>query len=107
MKADVGIHQEQLPSGDIANSWMRYASSMVLIGLALYMISMNSVYNSQLNKYVKLVSDKIISEQTFSALVLELERYDHLIIVILLVAGFAPKAIQKVAELWASNKFGN
>jgi len=106
MKASIGIHQEELSSGKIANSWMRYASSLVLLGLAPYMFFSSKIYDSQLDKYIKMTTDKVISEASFNTLVLELQRFDHLIIGAFLVAAFAPKAIQKMAESWASSKVG-
>lgn len=98
MKSDIGITQEELASGKIATSLMRVSSFITLLILIGYMVIANASYEHHFDQYVELMKVKTISEQSFNALILQLNRFDWDIVVILLVAAFVPKAIQKFAE---------
>lgn len=98
MKSNIGLMQEQLPNGKIGTSLMRYMSVVALIGLFVYMYFANSEYNSQRDIYVRLVTDKVINEQSFNMLIGQLIRFEKWIVAAFLVAAFAPKAIQKYIE---------
>lgn len=98
MKSDIGLMQEQLPGGKIGTSLMRWMSVIALIGLFAYMYFANSEYNNQRDIYVKLLTEKVIAEQSFNALIGQLVRFEKWIVAVFLVAAFAPKAIQKYIE---------
>jgi len=98
MKSDIGYNQEELPSGKIASSSIRIMSFIALGILVGYLVVANISFEHRFDRYVELMKSKTITEQSFNTLVLELKRFDWDIVVILLVAAFVPKAIQKFAE---------
>ena len=102
MKSDIGFVQEELPSGKIANSSMRLLSFLLGAIFIWYLYIANASYELHFTSYTKLVSDGIITDTNYNALVLELKRYEDWVIGFFLVGIFAPKAIQKAIEL----KFG-
>ena len=103
-KSDVGMMQEQLPNGKVTTSLMRWMSILSLAVLFIYMYLASKAYDVQLDKYINLVSQKVITEQSFNALVGELHRFEQWIVFSLLAGAFAPKAIQKAIENWALTK---
>lgn len=98
MKSQIGYTQEELPSGKIASSLMRLSSIIALLILITYMAISHLSFEHRFDRYVELMNNKTITEASFNTLVLELKRFDWDIVVILLVAAFVPKAIQKFAE---------
>lgn len=98
MKSDIGYNQEELPSGKIASSSIRIMSFIALGILIGYLVVANISFEHRFDRYVELMKAKTISDTSFNTLVLELKRFDWDIVVILLVAAFVPKAIQKFAE---------
>lgn len=99
MKADIGFHQELQPDGKIANSWMRKWESIFGIVTVLYFAVSCYSFLSLRAKLVYALLDKVISEQTYNSVMLTLTLVDITVFVMLLVATFAPKVVQKFAEM--------
>lgn len=104
MKSDLGILQEELPSGKVTTSSMRILSFLSLSLLSWYLAVAPSQYEAQLNKYITLVTNNVISEQSFNALVEGLVKYEKWIIIVFIAGAFAPKAIQKLIENYSAIK---
>jgi len=104
MKSDIGILQEELPSGKITTSSMRIMSFSALLGTFCYMLVSYLSYEKHFSEYVKMASEKVISEQSFNVLVTELKMFEEWVLLIFLCAAFAPKAIQKLIEIRAGIK---
>lgn len=98
MKSNIGYLQEELSSGKIANSNMRLLSFIAMGAFLGYLVAASISYEQHFNKYVELMKAQVITEASFNTLVLELNRFDWNFVVILLVAAFVPKVIQKFAE---------
>lgn len=103
-RSEVGIFQEELPSGKIAASSMRIMSFIALISAFLYAAISYLSYESHFDKFVLMRTNGVISEQSFNALVGELKMFEEWVLLILLAAAFAPKAFQKVIEMRAGVK---
>lgn len=103
-KSDIGILQEELPSGKITTSSMRIMSFVALISAFLYAgVSCHS-YEKHFDKFVLMRTNDVITEQSFNTNVSELKMFEEWVLLILLAAAFAPKAFQKVVEMRAGVK---
>ena len=103
-KSDIGVFQEELPSGKITTSSMRILSFIALISAFLYAAISYLSYESHFDKFVLMRTNNLIGEQSFNALVGELKMFEEWVLLILLAAAFAPKAFQKVIEMRAGVK---
>jgi hypothetical protein len=103
-KADVGFLQEEQPNGKIANSTVRVMSYLALLGLAVYMYFANYYYEKHFNTFVDLVSRDLITQETFTATLMQQGKYEEWIIMLFFSAAFAPKVIQKFIETKAGVK---
>lgn len=100
-KSDVGLLQEELPSGKVTTSSMRIMSFIALVGMFLYMGISYISYENHFAQYVKMRSQDVVSEQSFNSLVSQLKMFEEWVLLIFMAAAFAPKAIQKLIELRA------
>lgn len=98
MKATVGTFQELQPNGTIAESFTRKASALTFVFWWVYFGFSYASYQSHFAKYCDLVSQKVITEQSFNMVVSELKMVDWDIFLLLAIAAVAPKVIQKFAE---------
>lgn len=98
MKSNIGYLQEELPSGKVANSNIRLLSFIAMGVFLAYLVAASLSYEQHFNKYVELIKAGVIEEASFNTLILGLNRFDWNFVVILLVAAFVPKVIQKFAE---------
>lgn len=98
MKSQIGTFQEELPSGKIASSWMRKASAVAMVIFFGYMVFAGLSYEYHFTKFVEMRAANFITGESFNTLIIQQNRFDWDIVVILLVAVFVPKAIQKFAE---------
>lgn len=98
MKSDVKMMQEVLPNGRITTSHIRWMSIIVLLALFVYMFRADRAYDVQLDKYIKMCNDGVITEASFNVLVMGLEKFNEYIIYVFLLASFAPKVFQKYIE---------
>ncbi len=101
VKSDIGILQEELPSGKVTTSSMRIMSFTALLAMFVYMGISYSSYEKHFSTYVKMATEKVISEQSFNSLTSQLKMFEEWVLLIFMAAAFAPKAIQKLIELRA------
>lgn len=99
MKIKIGFWQELQADGSTANSFMRLLESFFFGLLCAYTYFSFQSYASQLDKYIALLREKCISEQSFNMLMSQIRHIDWDIFAILVIATVVPKAIQKFAEL--------
>jgi len=99
MKSQIGIFQEELPSGKIASSYMREASAIALLIFFVYMIFAGISYEFHFLKFIQMRAQNFISEQSFNVLITGQKLFDWDIVAILLIAAFVPKFLQKFAEM--------
>lgn len=104
MKSDIGLLQEELPSGKITLSSTRVWSLLFIPIFISYMVASYIMFKYMFDKYVLLVEKEVITQESFNSMVLNLKLVDALIVMLFFLAIFAPKAIGKIAELWASSK---
>lgn len=100
-KSNIGLIQEELPSGKIATSSMRVLSFIAIAVLILYLYIGYTLYESHLDMFVSMRKLEIISEQTFTTMYLQTKMYEEWIVLILIAGAFAPKGLQKIIELRA------
>lgn len=104
MKSDIGILQEELPSGKVTTSSMRILSFCAFAMLGVIIYFENASYESHFDRFTQLMSDGKITESTYNTLLMQQTRFDQWLIVAFLVASFAPKAIQKLIEIYLGTK---
>jgi hypothetical protein len=98
-KVKIGFLQEFQSDGTISNSFMRLLEALFFILLCAYVYLSSHSYETHFQEYVKLLTSKCISEQSFNMLTSQLKRIDWDIFAILVIASVVPKAIQKFAEV--------
>lgn len=99
MKADIGFHQEQQPNGKIANSWMRKWESIFGVMTLIYLAISCYFYFTARAVLITAVVAKTIDGSTYSSIMLTLNVVDLTVFIIMVTATFAPKALQKFAEM--------
>ena len=97
-KVKTGFFQELQADGSVANSFIRLLEFFFFGLLSAYTFFSFVAYQSNLAQYVKLLEEKVISEQTFNVFIIQTKRIDWDIFLVLVVATVAPKVIQKFAE---------
>lgn len=95
----IGTHQELLPGGIIAESWMRKAETAAFIFWFLLTTFQCVSYELHFFEFSGLLRAGKLSEQTFETLILQLKMIDWSIFLIGGVFTFSPKAAQKFAEV--------
>lgn len=106
MKSKIRFWQEIQPDGSIADSWIRALSCLSFILLCIYLWYSLILYRELFSKYTDMVTAKVISDQTYVALTMQLKQVDELVFWVLVLLTAAPKVIQKFAETWV-NKTGS
>lgn len=103
--ADIGVNQELQPNGMIAESWMRRTAIKAFWFWVAYTLLSFSSYEYHFWVYSQMVVavPKSISEQTYITLISQLEMINWTIFAFFGFAVFAPKALQKFAEVKGLN----
>lgn len=98
-KPRVGYNDELMPDGTVTRSNIRKNSNIALWTAVIYLgvsIATNLWF---WKKIFKLAESKIISESVFQMMVTQFSGVDLVVFGLLLTAAFAPKAVQKFAEM--------